>query len=325
MFALSLLQVGLTLDESKYSTVSSTLFYASIILIGIATFIVAKAIFSEEEKFKASETLQEADSGVKKSSLGFVFKYSQPFVKRYVSQAVGSMKNKQQIKNKYKRKLANAGVTQEMTPEDFYSYKLFLILGFPIVFLGARQFMEADWPLTLVPVVSLVGFYYPEIWLNGKIERRKKEILMNMPFIVDMLALSVEAGLDFMAAMVKVVEKAPKSALSEEFETAIKEIKIGSSRAEALRNLSWRTDVLPIASFCATLIAADSVGASIGPILKTLSGEIRQKRSASIEEQAATASTKILIPLMFFILPSVILIVFAPFVIEMMASGGSGP
>lgn len=294
------------------------LFYASIGLIGLATFIVARQIFSEEEKFKASESLQEAEAVVKKADLGIIFKYSEPFVKRYFSQIVNGMKSKHKIKAKYKRKIASAGLTSDLSPEDFYAFKLFLIIGFPVVFLAVRWFLEETWPLASVPLVSLVGYFYPEIWLNGKVDRRKDEILMNMPFIVDMLALSVEAGLDFLAAMVKVIEKAPPSALAEEFQILVKEIKIGSSRAEALRNLSWRTDVLPIASFCATLIAADSVGASIGPILKNLSNEIRQKRSAAIEKAGATAATKILFPMLGFIMPAVLIVVAAPFIMEAM-------
>ena len=210
-------------------------------------------------------------------------------------------------------------MTNILTPEDFFAFKLFLILGFPIVFLVVRVFMEADWPLSLIPVVALVGFYYPNFWVNGKIEERQKEIMMNMPFSVDMLALSVEAGLDFIAAMSKVNEKAKANALSEEFEIVIREIKIGASRAEALRSMAWRIDMIQISSFCATLIAADSVGASIGPILKALAGEIRQKKSAEIEKAGATAATKILFPMMFLIIPSVILIIFAPIVLEMLA------
>lgn len=129
--------------------------------------------------------------------------------------------------------------------------------------------------------------------------------------------ISVEAGLDFIAAMSKVNEKAKASALTEEFEIVIREIKIGASRAEALRNLAWRVDLIQISSFCATLVAADSVGASIGPILKALAVEIRQKKSAEIEKAGATAATKILFPMMIFIIPSVLLIVFAPIVLEM--------
>jgi tight adherence protein C len=219
------------------------------------------------------------------------------------------MKNKKTFKEKYRRPLAAAGLTSVLTPEDFYAFKLFLIIGFPIAFAATRSFIGADWPMSLIPVTTIVGFYYPDFWIKGKIQQRQKEIIMNMPFGVDMLALSVEAGLDFIAAMAKVIEK------SEEFESVIKEIKIGASRAEALRNLAWRVDLIQISSFCATLIAADSVGASIGPILKALSLEIRQKKSSEVEKAGATAATKILFPMMFLIVPSVLIIVFAPIII----------
>jgi tight adherence protein C len=180
-----------------------------------------------------------------------------------------------------------------------------------------KTFLEADWSLMLIPVLALVGFFYPDLWISGKIEQRQKDVIMSMPFCVDMLALSVEAGLDFVAAMAKVIEKAKVNALTEEFDTVIREIKIGSSRADALRNMAWRVDLIQISSFCATLIAADSVGASIGPILKSLAVEIRQKKSAEVEKAGATAATKILFPMMFLIIPSVLMIVFAPIVLEM--------
>jgi tight adherence protein C len=225
------------------------------------------------------------------------------------------MKNKKTFKEKYRRPLAAAGLTSILTPEDFYAFKLFLIIGFPIAFAATRSFIGADWPMSLIPVTGIVGFYYPDFWIKGKIEQRQKEIIMNMPFGIDMLALSVEAGLDFIAAMAKVIEKSKKNALSEEFEIVIKEIKIGASRAEALRNFAWRVDLIQISSFCATLIAADSVGASIGPILKALSVEIRQKKSSEVEKAGATAATKILFPMMFLIVPSVLIIVFAPIII----------
>ena len=141
-------------------------------------------------------------------------------------------------------------------------------------------------------------------------------MVKNMPFIVDMLALSVEAGLDFMAAMQKVIEKAPPSALVEEFEILIKETRVGASRADGLRQLAWRINLLPVSSFCATLIAADSVGASIGPILKALSLEIRQKKSSEVEKAGATAATKILFPMLFLIVPAVFIVVAAPIILE---------
>jgi tight adherence protein C len=300
---------------------SQLLLWSGIILMGIAVLIVTRMMFQDNEQFQASQKLDE-DEDKKTSqakSHGIVLQYSRPFFKRYVSPIVSQMKNKKKIKEKYKRKLASSGLTDVLTTEDFYAFKLFLIVGFPIVFIGLRSFMEADWPLKFVPGIAALGFVYPDIWVKGKIEQRQKDIVSGMPFSVDMLALSVEAGLDFVAAMTKVVEKAKPGPLTEEFEIMIKEIKVGASRAEALRNMAWRIDLVQVSSFCATLIAADSVGASIGPILKALSEEIRQKKSAQVEKEGATAATKILFPMMAFIIPAVFLMVAAPIIVEFVA------
>jgi tight adherence protein C len=298
-------------------TGSGLLYYTSLILIGLAVFLIAKTIFQDEDTFQAQEKLDENNKLDEIAKHGIILRYSRPFFKRYFSPIVSGMKSKKNLKEKYRRTLAAAGLTNILTPEDFFAFKLFLILGFPILFIILKTFLETDWSLTLIPVVGLVGFFYPDLWIKGKVEQRQKEIIMSMPFCVDMLALSVEAGLDFVAAMAKVIEKAKVNALTEEFENVIREIKIGSSRADALRNFAWRVDLIQISSFCATLIAADSVGASIGPILKSLAVEIRQKKSAEVEKAGATAATKILFPMMFLIIPSVLLIVFAPIVMEM--------
>lgn len=303
-------------EGKNETTGTGLLYYSSLILIGLAVFLIAKTIFQDEDTFQAQEKLDDGNKD-EIAKHGLILRYSRPFFKRYFSPIVSGMKNKKGLKDKYRRTLAAAGLTNILTPEDFFAFKLFLILGFPIVFLILRTFLETDWNLTLIPVVAMVGFFYPDLWVKGKIENRQKEVIMNMPFCVDMLALSVEAGLDFVAAMAKVIEKAKRNALTEEFENVIREIKIGSSRADALRNLAWRIDLIQISSFCATLIAADSVGASIGPILKSLAVEIRQKKSAEVEKAGATAATKILFPMMFLIIPSVLMIVFAPIVLEM--------
>lgn len=296
---------------------ATLLYYSALILIGLAVFLIAKTIFQDEDQFQAQEKLEDSKTQTDDiAKHGIILRYSRPFFKRYFSPIVSGMKNKKKFKDKYRRKLAAAGLTNVMTPEDFFAFKLFLIIGFPILFLAIRAFMEATWPLQLIPITGIVGFFYPDIWIDGKIQMRQKDIIKAMPFCVDMLALSVEAGLDFIAAMSKVIEKAKANPLTEEFEIVIKEIKIGASRAEALRNFAWRVDLIQISSFSATLIAADSVGASIGPILKALAVEIRQKKSSEVEKQGATAATKILFPMLFLIVPSVLMIVFAPIVLE---------
>lgn len=295
------------------------LFYTPLILVFIAIFLVVRVFMEEQEKFKTSEALEEAENTAKPKTVPFIMKITKPFYKRYFLPMVQGFKNKAALKNKYRQKLANAGLLKEMSPEEFQALKIFMILGGPFAFLTVRWILEETWPLTITPLMGIAGYFYPNIWLNGMIAKRGQEVLRAMPFIVDMLALSVEAGLDFMAAIQRVIEKAPPSPLVEEFETLIKETKIGSSRAEGLRQLGWRINIIEINSFCATLIAADSVGASIAPILKQLSNELRVKRSSRAEQQGATAATKILIPMIFFILPAVLVAIFAPMVLKMMS------
>jgi tight adherence protein C len=304
---------------SKYQE-NNILFYAPLVLIFIAIFLIVRVFLEEQDKFKTQEALEEAENAKGKKSHLFI-RLTRPFYKRYFVPLVQGSKNKQSLRNKYRQKLANAGLSKEMTPEEFVALKFFMILGGPFVFLAIRWILEENWDLSYTPIMAIVGYFYPEVWLSGLIDKRKSQILLAMPFIVDMLALSVEAGLDFMAAIQRVIEKAPGSPLVEEFETLIRETKIGSSRAEGLRQLGWRVNIIEINSFCATLIAADSVGASIAPILKQLSTELRVKRSSRAEQLGATAATKILFPMILFIMPAVMIAIFAPMALSAMKGG----
>lgn len=300
---------------------NNILFYAPLILIFIAIFLIVRVFLEEQDKFKTQEALEEAENAKAKNTHLYI-RVTRPFYKRYFVPLVQGSKNKQSLRTKYRQKLANAGLTKDMTPEEFVALKFFMILGGPFVFLAIRWILEENWDLSYTPMMAVAGYFYPEIWLRGLIDKRKTQVLLAMPFIVDMLALSVEAGLDFMAAIQRVIDKAPPSPLVEEFETLIRETKIGSSRAEGLRQMGWRVNIIEINSFCATLIAADSVGASIAPILKQLSGELRVKRSSRAEQLGATAATKILFPMILFIMPAVIIAIFAPMGLKAMSGGG---
>lgn len=310
-------------EEAKFKETNYALFFAPLVLIFVAIFLIVRVFLEDQDKYKTQEALEEAENSTKGKDVGLFLKVTKPFYKRYFLPIIQSSKNRQGIKNKYRQKLANAGLLKDMSPEEFVALKFFMILGGPFAFLVVRWFTGEEWPLSLTPVMGVVGYFYPNMWLDGLIKRRGDQVILAMPFIVDMLALSVEAGLDFMAAIQRVIEKAPPSPLVDEFETLIKETKIGSSRAEGLRQMGWRINVIEINSFCATLIAADSVGASIGPLLKQLSTEMRVKRSSKAEQKGATAATKILIPMIFLILPAVLVAIFAPMVLKMMTGGGS--
>jgi tight adherence protein C len=140
---------------------------------------------------------------------------------------------------------------------------------------------------------------------------------------VDLLALSTEAGLDFVGAIGKVVEKARPSPLVEELEQVLKEIKIGSSRAEALREMASRLDMQEVNSFVAILISADQMGAPIGRTLRQQSDQIRTQRFSAAEKAGAAAAQKLLIPTVLFILPAVMLMIVGPILVQYIQGGGN--
>ena len=137
------------------------------------------------------------------------------------------------------------------------------------------------------------------------------------------MALSTEAGLDFIGAIGKVVEKAAPSPLVDEFEQLLKEIKVGSSRNEALREMANRIDATEVNSFIAILISADQMGAPVGKTLRQQSEQIRSDRFVRAEKAGAAAAQKLLFPLVFFILPAVLLMVFGPFFLSFLSSSGT--
>ena len=273
---------------------------------------MVKTVFSDEEKRTASNVLVENRAQL--SHVGNpLLRFSRPFFARYIVPIVQDMKidNRRKV---FKRKIASSGLTDVLTPDELFSFKLFLIIGFPILLTFIKIAWAVNVPLWLFPTSMLIGYVYPDmIWLPGVIKNRQEEIFRSMPFVVDLLALSTEAGLDFMGAIGKVVEKSKPSPLISEMETILKEIKIGSSRREALRNMAWRINMTEINSFIAVLISADEMGASIGKILRQQSDQIRHERFVRAEKMGSNAARKILFPMVIFIIPAIFIMIFAPF------------
>ena len=298
------------------------LFFAYIAL-GAAVYYLARTIFSDEEKRSAGRALGNYRADAPDAG-NIVLRYSRPFFSRYIVPIVEDLKidNTRKI---LKRKLASAGLTEALTPDELYSFKLFLIVGFPVL-LGFMKFAwEMDVPAYAFPIAMVVGFFYPDkIWLSAAIKNRQDDIRRAMPFVVDLLALSTEAGLDFMGAIGKVTQKAKPSALVQELDMLLKEIKVGSSRAEAMRNMAWRIDMQEMNSFVAVLISADEMGASIGKILRQQSEQIRHERFIRAEKAGAKASQAILLPMVLFIVPAIFILIFGPFMLGMRGGDGGG-
>ncbi len=164
--------------------------------------------------------------------------------------------------------------------------------------------------------LSFLGFLLfaaqPGLWLSSTIKKRQKTIQKAMPFMIDLLTLSVEAGIDFMNALQRSLENRKPDPLTEELMRVNHEIQLGTSRRNALKNLARRVDMPDMRSFAYALIQADELGVSIGTILRIQSEQIRQKRFARAEKMANEAPVKMLGPLMLFIFPAVFIVLLGP-------------
>ncbi len=211
------------------------------------------------------------------------------------------------------KKLLMAGNPANISPSEFLVIQYGLTLGFPICVLLFAL------PLNWNPAIFIVsmgvgaaaGFLLPDYYLRVRAGRRKEDIQNNLPDVLDLLTVSVEAGLGFDAALVKVVEKI-KGVVSQEFGRVLQETKMGKPRRDALRDLGNRSGVDDMVAFVGSIIQADQLGVSIGNVLRLQSEQMRQKRRQRAEERALKAPVKMLIPLILFIFPTIFIVVLGP-------------
>jgi tight adherence protein C len=168
-----------------------------------------------------------------------------------------------------------------------------------------------------------IGFLLPEFWLGNKIKARQKVILKMIPDTLDLLTISVRAGLGFDAALAKVVEKMP-GPLTDEFRRALAEVRVGKARRDALRDMIPRTNVGPLSAFIGAIIQAEQLGVSISKVLQVQSDQLRIERRQRAEEQAAKAPIKMLFPLVGCIFPSLFIVILGPALISIMQTMGGG-
>jgi tight adherence protein C len=164
-------------------------------------------------------------------------------------------------------------------------------------------------------LILFMGFFGPEASLSRAIDDRRKVMERQLPDIIDLLVISVEAGLGFEAAMGRVVENVPGD-LSDEFKRTLAETRVGVARHEAFRNMAERTDVDDLNSFILSLIQADQFGVSIARMLRVQAEEMRIRRRQRIQERAFAAPVKMIFPMLFCIFPSIFIVILGPAVIN---------
>ncbi len=212
-----------------------------------------------------------------------------------------------------KLKIEMAGNPMQMDPSFFLAMRFIVA-----VFFGGAVFLvfaitSRNWlqGLALSAIFLMIGFFFPQLWLSGRISSRQKAVFRALPDALDLLTICVEAGLGFDAAMGKVNEKWDND-LALEFGRVLQEVRLGKLRREALRDMAERLGVRELTSFVAAVIQSEQLGVSMAKVLRIQADQMRVRRRQMAEEEAHKAPIKMIFPIALLIFPSILLVLLGP-------------
>lgn len=213
--------------------------------------------------------------------------------------------------------LRKAGFGESVTVNHVFAFKALSAVVTPLVL---RLFFDmVGWPPLFLATMA-GGFMLPDKLINDIKKARWQQILRTLPGAVDVLSLSVEAGLDFQVAMQRFVERGTPGALRDEFSTILNDMRLGKTRAEAIRDFGRRVELPEVGSFVSVLVQADQLGVPIGEVLRSQAAVMRVQRFQRAEQEGARASQKLLVPLVFFIFPAVLIVILGPVVLHFISA-----
>jgi tight adherence protein C len=290
--------------------------FTGLVLAGVSVYLFISSLVAGRP---GESQLSWASGNEPVKSKNAIINICRPMVHQFTLQHAGRIKS-EKYRKKIRKLIKVGGLSSELNEDEFIGLQMFLGVAFP-AFLAVMNFtLELGLSLPMVIGLGFIGFFMPQMHCKAMKQTRELNVRRDMPFFIDLLALSVEAGLDFFGAIQKIVDKVAnkESVLAEEFNIVLKDIKIGSSKTEALKEMASRLDMPEVTSFVAVLIDAEASGTSIAQVLKDQSIQMRLERFLRAEKAGARASQLILLPLMMFILPAVFIMVFGPVAIKMM-------
>ncbi|HEY4537870.1 MAG TPA: type II secretion system F family protein [Erysipelothrix sp.] len=253
--------------------------------------------------------------------LPFHERFIKPVIDKMIKSIAMLLPIKESSQEELREQLSQAGIT--MTPKDYRAMNIMIMLGMGLAgfaLSGGKGYTLGERLIAFI--IGLFGGYvYRRFSLETRITNRKKEIEAQLPEVMDILSVSVVAGLSFYQALTHVTQRA-KGPLIDEFRIAQREIGLGRPRAVALDNMAKRTDVNNVRSFISAINQADELGISLQSVLTTQSEMIRDSHRQSIEEKAAKIPVKILIPMVLFIFPVIFIVLLGPAVPTIMRSLG---
>jgi len=215
--------------------------------------------------------------------------------------------------DKLRHKLVLAGRGQPDEIDQFLVIRVLSVVAIPVLWLvvGTLTSLSGTTLWAVLGMIGLAGLVGPDAWLNRVVAERQFAMRRKLPDVLDLLTISVEAGLGFEQALARTVTMVP-GPLSEEFSRMLGEMRAGSSRADALHALDSRTELPELRSFILALIQADTFGVSVGNILRSQAAEMRVKRHQLAQEMAQKAPVKMLFPMVFCIMPALFVIIAGP-------------
>jgi tight adherence protein C len=265
----------------------------------------------EEYLRSLDQDLEDADE--------FQLLLAQPFLSRVVRPIAGGILSllggvlPRNYRERVHTDLIHAGVAHQFRAEEIISLQVLGgILGFLLgAWIVGGGIIGGGTGILVLALLPVAGAYAPKSWLDRKVQDRKDSIRRDLPDTLDLLAISVEAGMGFEGALGVVCDNFT-SPLADEFARTLREMELGLPRREALQNLRKRTEVPELSNFVLTLTQADALGMPVGRVLKTSAGEMRSKRQQWAREKAAKLPVKILFPLILFIFPAIFVVLLGP-------------
>ncbi|MFZ5949125.1 MAG: type II secretion system F family protein [Candidatus Rifleibacteriota bacterium] len=231
------------------------------------------------------------------------------------SQMPGDWFSKVRLETKFLLEASNKA--NEFTPDEFIGIMELTAIAFLsllIIFINPFALGMLGWVVLILLIP--IGFRLPRIYLAHLIRKRQKNIEFELPYVIDLLSLAIESGLDLTGGIAKVVEKQRNTDIIVEFKMFLQDLKVGKSMEEALADMAERVRVLSFFSFVSSLIQAQRLGAEIGPTLRAQAEQMRYQRMILAEERVNKLPVKLLVPLVFFIFPSISVLLIGPAILQ---------
>jgi tight adherence protein C len=217
--------------------------------------------------------------------------------------------------DKTNHRLLLAGSPGTLDANAWAVIKLLSIAVAAVLWFFIQAGSDAQTKLITLVLLGILGFFGPDVWITRRIDERRTSMQKTLPDVLDLLVISVEAGLGFDSALARVVATVP-GPLSEEFFRMLQETRVGVSRRDAMRHLNERTDVDELRSFLLAMMQAEAFGVSIAQVLRVQADEMRVKRRQRAQEKAFAAPVKLVFPLVFCIFPSLFIVLLGPAAIQ---------